>query len=89
VTTPVDGDREHLMAVIRAMCRLMAYRVSRNKYPGQLFTGHSFPCQTNSLQIWTFVPGQTINFTTRTTISPTFINNARRTIVWGNDCYGG
>jgi len=89
VTTPVDGDREHLMAVIRAMCRLMAYRVSRNKYHGQLFTGHSFPCQKKSMQIWTFVPGQTNNFTTRTIISPTFFNNARRTIVWGNDCYGG
>lgn len=29
VTSPVDTDRDHLMAVLRALCRVMAYRVNR------------------------------------------------------------
>jgi hypothetical protein len=27
VTSPIDSDRDHLMAVLRALCRIMAYRV--------------------------------------------------------------
>ncbi|WAR21044.1 hypothetical protein MAR_015018 [Mya arenaria] len=28
VTSPIDGDRDHLMAIIRALCRIMAYRLN-------------------------------------------------------------
>lgn len=28
VTSQVDGDKDHLMAIARALCRIMAYRVS-------------------------------------------------------------
>ena len=32
VTSQVDGDKDHLMALARAMCRIMAYRVKHCTY---------------------------------------------------------